>query len=193
MIRRAAAPAAFVILGATLLSVAWLSAAGVVARAAPQEPPPPPAPGVYRPPPAPEQPIAYSHKQHLAQGLDCVICHVTARTDSHATLPPTATCMGCHTTVKADSAEIQKLKDFDVKKEDVPWKRVYRLADYVYFSHEVHVAADSSITCETCHGNVRELDVMQKLKDISMAACVECHKQHSATIRCDGCHEPRGY
>jgi hypothetical protein len=191
MIRRAGAPSVLLFVGLAALAGAWTSATGVTAQApASQEPA---APGTYRPPPAPVQPIAYSHKQHLAQGLDCAACHVTSRTDSHATLPPTATCMGCHATVKTDSAEIQKLKDFDVKKEDVPWKRVYRLADYVYFSHKVHVASDPSITCETCHGNVRELDVMQKLKDISMAACVECHKQHAATIRCDGCHEPRGH
>jgi hypothetical protein len=188
--RSAGGPAALVFVGFAALA-GWVSAASVAAsRAVLQQPPP--ASGEFRPPPAPEQPIAYSHKQHLAQGLDCVTCHVTARTDSHATLPPTATCMRCHATVKTDSAEIQKVKDFDSRKEDVPWKRVYRLADYVYFSHKTHVAADPSITCETCHGNVRELDVMQKLKDISMAACVECHKQHSATIRCDGCHEPRG-
>src|ERR1051326_2441983 len=70
----------------------------------------PPAAGEYKPPPPPVQPIAYSHKQHLAQGLDCALCHAKAKTDDHATLPPTATCMTCHTTVKTDSAEIQKLK-----------------------------------------------------------------------------------
>jgi hypothetical protein len=191
MTRRVRMPPTFVILVVAVLATGGLSAIGVVTRAAPQEPPSPPT-GAYRPPPPPEQPIAYSHKQHLAQGLDCAMCHVTARTDNHATLPPTATCMGCHATVKADSPEIQKVKDFDSRKEDVPWKRVYRLADYVYFSHKTHVTADPPLTCDACHGNVRELDVMQKLKDISMAACVECHKQRSATIRCDGCHEPRG-
>jgi hypothetical protein len=188
--RRPGTPAVLMFVGVSALAVSWT---GAVVRSAPQDLPPPPPPGAYRPPPAPPQPIAYSHKQHLAQGLECATCHATARTDSHATLPPTATCMGCHAAVKTDSAEIQKLKDFDSRKEDVPWKRVYRLADFVYFSHKTHASADPAIACETCHGNVRELDVMQKLKDISMAACMECHKQRAATIRCDGCHEPRGH
>jgi hypothetical protein len=186
----AGGPSAFLFVGFAVLA-GWVCATSVAAsRGLPQQQPPP---GEFRPPPAPAQPIAYSHKQHLAQGLDCATCHATARTDNPATLPPTATCMRCHATIKADSAEIQKVKDFDSRKEDVPWKRVYRLADYVYFSHKTHVTADPPITCETCHGNVRELDVMQKLKDISMAACVDCHRQRSATIRCDGCHEPRGH
>jgi len=190
MIRRAAAgPSGLLFVGMAVFATCWISVTGAAS-------PPlqdPPAPGTYRPPPAPAQPIAYSHKQHLAQGAACATCHKTATTDDHATLPPTATCMGCHATVKPDSAEIQKLKDFEQKKEEVPWKRVYRLPDYVYFSHRIHAAASPSITCETCHGNVREMDAMQKVKDISMAACIDCHKQRSAPITCGNtCHEPRG-
>ena len=152
-----------------------------------------PAPPVFRPPPAPVQPIAYSHKVHLAQGLECATCHTTAATGAQASLPPTATCMGCHATVKTDSPEIQKLKDFDTKKEEVPWRRVYRLPEYVYFSHQVHASASPSIPCETCHGNVREMDQMQKVKDMSMAACVDCHRQRSAPIGCGNvCHDSRG-
>jgi hypothetical protein len=189
--QHAGGPPAVLFAGFAVLAV-WVCATSVAASRNLTQQMPPPPPGEFKPPPAPEQPIAYSHKQHLAQGLDCALCHVTARTGDHATLPPTSVCMGCHATIKADSPEIQKLKDFASRKENVLWKRVYRLADYVYWSHKTHVVADPPITCETCHGNVRELDVMQKLKDISMAACVECHKQRTATIRCDGCHEPRG-
>ncbi len=144
--------------------------------------------GEYRPPPAPEQPLPYSHKVHLAQGLQCINCHETAEKDDHATLPPTQTCMGCHANVKTDSPNIQKLAQFDEKKEDVPWRRVYRLPAFVYFSHKQHVT-DGKATCDTCHGNVAQMDVMQKVKDISMAACIECHKQHSAPVACDSCHD----
>jgi hypothetical protein len=169
---------------------AWLAVFFVaVSRPAAQAAP---TPGEYKPPPAPEQPIAYNHRLHLAQGLECLTCHVTAETGDHATLPPTATCMRCHVRVKTESPDIQKLTSFDSRKEDVPWRRVYRLAEYVYFSHKVHLSSDKSVTCQTCHGNVREMDVMQKVKDTSMAACTECHKQHSAPVKCDTCHEPRG-
>ena|SRR5258706_119703 len=152
-----------------------------------QAPATPPA-GEYRPPPPPEQPIPYSHKVHLAQGLKCVMCHETVETDDHATLPPTATCMGCHSNVKTDSPHIQKLKDFDDKNENVPWRRVYRLPGFVYFSHMQHVT-DAKVSCEVCHGNVAQMDVMQKVKDISMAACIDCHKSRSARVNCDTCHE----
>src|SRR3954470_21486420 len=174
------------IAGASVVFMAVLYGAAVTPSAQ-QETVVPPA-GEYKPPPAPEQPIPYSHKVHLAQGLKCVMCHEGAETDDHATLPPTATCMGCHSNVKTDSPNIQKLKDFDDKHEAVPWRRVYRLPTFVYFSHKQHVT-DSKVACETCHGNVPQMDVMQKVKDISMAACIECHKANAARVNCDTCHE----
>jgi hypothetical protein len=146
----------------------------------------------FRPPPAPEQPVAFSHKLHLSLGLACTGCHATAQTGDRATLPPTTTCMGCHTSIRTDSAEIQKLTGFHARNEDVPWRRVYRLPEYVGFSHTVHLASGKSIACENCHGDVRELTQMQKLKDTSMAACIACHTEKAAPTRCDSCHEPRG-
>ena len=148
----------------------------------------PAAPSSYTPPPPPVQPIPYSHKTHLAQGLKCVMCHETVETDDHATLPPTATCMGCHANVKTDSPNIQKLKEYDDKNEAVPWRRVYRVPPFVYFSHKQHVT-DAKVTCDVCHGDVPQMDVMQKVKDTSMAACIECHTSHSAPVQCDTCHE----
>src|SRR5256714_528454 len=177
-----------------LITAAFVVWVGVVffavAPSAQQTPLPPAAStvGEYKPPPPPEQPIPYSHKVHLAQGLKCVMCHETVETDDHATLPPTATCMGCHANVRTDSPNIQKLKGYDDKGEDVPWRRVYRLPAFVYFSHKQHVT-DAKVTCDVCHGNVPQLDVMQKMKDISMAACIDCHKSHSARVNCDTCHE----
>jgi Cytochrome c7 and related cytochrome c len=171
--------------GIVLAVLAWLAAFQLTALRAQDSP----VAGEYKPPPPPEQPIAYSHKAHLAQGLACKTCHDGAETEDHAKLPATATCMGCHKSVKTDSPEIQKLAAYDSKPEDVPWKRVYKVPTYVTFSHRVHLA--KSLDCETCHGNVREMQVMQKVKDISMAACMQCHKERDAPVRCDACHEPR--
>jgi hypothetical protein len=148
--------------------------------------------GEFKPPPPPAQPIAYSHQTHLALDLQCTACHATAEKAEHATLPPTATCMQCHATVKTESPEIQKLAGYDARKEDVPWRRVYRLPDYVYFSHQIHAPADKSFTCDTCHGAVKDMAIMQKVKDTSMAACTECHTQRNAPKRCDSCHEQKG-
>ncbi len=169
--------------------VVWAAAVCFVVTPAAQEPAAAPA-AAYKPPPAPEQPLPYSHKLHLAQGLKCTDCHETVEKEDQATLPPTQTCMGCHTNVKTDSPHIQKLAQFDEKKEDVPWRRVYRLPSFVYFSHKQHVI-DGKVTCDSCHGNVAQLDVMQKMKDTSMAACIECHKERSARVACDTCHEPQ--
>ena len=170
------------------LAAVWVTAIALSPVARSQEP----AAGEFRPPPAPEQPVAFSHRVHVGQGLACTGCHAGAERGDRATLPPTTTCMTCHAAVRTDSAEVQKLAGFHSKKEDVPWRRVFRLPEYVVFSHTAHVLSGKAVTCETCHGNVRELTQMQKLKDTSMAACIACHTEKSAPTRCDSCHEPRG-
>ena len=144
----------------------------------------------FKPPPPPAQPIAYSHRAHLEQGLECLECHVSAETDARATFPPTSTCMSCHAKTTTRSAEIVKLAGYDGRNEGVPWARVYRLPVFVYFSHAQHMTPAAGLSCETCHGNVRGMDLMQKVKDTSMAACMECHKEKSAPNRCDSCHDP---
>jgi hypothetical protein len=145
---------------------------------------------LYKPSAPPEQPIPYSHKKHLTMDLQCKSCHEMPDPGDQATLPETATCMACHVKARTDSPAIQKLADYDAKGETVPWRRVYRLPEFVYFSHKTHLA-DATVTCETCHGAVGEMDVMQKVKDISMAACLECHQAKGARVACDTCHETR--
>jgi hypothetical protein len=142
----------------------------------------------YQPPP-PEQPIPYSHRLHLAQGLECKTCHPMPDTGEFAGLPATSVCMGCHESVKKDSPHIQKLAAFHADKKTIPWRRIYRIPDYVFFSHKEHVAKGA--TCEACHGPVREREVMRKEKDISMAACMDCHRARQASIACNYCHEQR--
>ena len=138
----------------------------------------------------PAQPLPFSHKQHVSIGLTCKDCHAMPDPGDHATLPSTKKCMACHTTIKKDSPAIQKLAGFDKSGEEVPWKRVYRVPDYVFFSHKVHLT-NAKATCETCHGAVRDRDVIRKEKDLSMAACTDCHKASGASVECNYCHEPR--
>ena len=104
----------------------------------------------------PVQPIPYSHKQHLALGLECKTCHEMPEPGDDMGLPATAKCMTCHTTVKKDSPSIQKLAQFHNDGQPVPWVRVYHLPDYVDFSHKSHL--DAGAACETCHGKVAERD-----------------------------------
>jgi hypothetical protein len=141
-------------------------------------------------PPPPEQPLPFSHQTHLALSLECEMCHVMPDPGDAATFPATETCMGCHTTVARDLATIQQLAASHEKGEPIPWRRVYNLPDYVYFSHKPHVAVEG-VSCETCHGPVREMPQMQRVRDISMAACVDCHTANQAPTGCSDCHEPR--
>lgn len=145
---------------------------------------------IYVPPP-PEQPLPYSHKQHLALGLECATCHTMPDPGHEATLPPSATCMTCHASVNVERASIRQLAAAHAAGENIPWKRVYRLPSYVTFSHRLHLAGPQASTCEACHGAVREMDVMQRVKDMSMASCLECHQERRASTRCDACHDPR--
>jgi hypothetical protein len=141
-------------------------------------------------PPAPAQPLPFSHKLHLSKSLECKDCHSMPEPGDHATFPATARCMACHVEIKKDSEAIQKLAEYHKKQEAVPWKRVYRVPEYVFFSHKVHVTK-AKAACETCHGPVRDRDVMRKEKETSMAVCMDCHKASAASIACDYCHEPR--
>lgn len=141
-------------------------------------------------PPAPTQPLPYSHKQHVALGLTCLGCHTMPEPGYAATLPTTATCMSCHSRVKAESESIRMLSAAHERNESIPWQRVYRVPSFVFFSHKQH-AVEASLACGTCHGAVQEMDVMQRVGDISMAACMDCHREQAAPIGCDICHDPR--
>jgi hypothetical protein len=141
-------------------------------------------------PPAPVQPLPFSHKTHLAKGLACTDCHTMPEPGDHATFPPASKCMACHVEIEKDSEAIRKLADYYKKQEPVPWKRVYRVPEYVSFSHKVHVTK-AKAACETCHGPVRDRDVMRREKETSMAVCMDCHKASGASIACDYCHDPR--
>jgi cytochrome c7-like protein/class III cytochrome C family protein len=149
-----------------------------------QTPPP-----KYIPPP-PVQPLPFSHKQHLGAGLECKNCHEMPDPGDFAVIPATGKCMTCHLAIKKDSPHIQLLADYHSKATPVPWKRVYRIPDYVFFSHKEHLKS-AKATCETCHGPVRERDVMRKEKETSMAACMDCHRTAGASLACDFCHDQR--
>lgn len=141
-------------------------------------------------PPAPVQPLPYSHKQHVALGLSCRLCHVNPEAGKLMTYPPTAICMSCHATVAADRPTIQRLAGYAADGKPVPWVRVYRVPDYVYWSHGSHLAAN--VTCAECHGPVAERDVVaQETNVTTMLGCQTCHDKRQAFTGCDSCHEPR--
>lgn len=132
-----------------------------------------------------EQPLPFSHKQHSKLGLKCQACH--AGTEEHMGYPATSKCMACHTAYLKDSPNIKKLAQYAESKEPVPWRRVYRLPDYVFFSHATHLSANAK--CEECHGAVAEQDVLAKPVGRFMQGCMNCHQKHNASVDCNTCHE----
>jgi len=136
------------------------------------------------------QPIPFSHKIHTQLVEACVFCHEMPEPGSSMGYPSEAKCMVCHTTIKPDSPFIKKLAEYRKERKSVPWVQVYRVPDFVYFSHKVHVRK-AKVGCERCHGSVAEREVITKERPITMAACMDCHKDSGAPLRCDTCHNPR--
>ena len=102
-------------------------------------------------------------------------------------LPADDTCMTCHMAISADSESIQKLKAFVDRGEPIPWQRVYQINEGITWSHRNHL--DAGLQCETCHGDVRNLDVMTEITAVSaMATCISCHDAHEAESGCQTCH-----
>jgi hypothetical protein len=142
------------------------------------------------PPPPPEQPIPYSHKKHVGElKLKCNMCHPNKEPGEVMGIPQASTCMTCHATVKTDSPAIQKLTEFAKANRQVPWRRVYQVPGYVFFSHKAHL--QTGATCETCHGNLAEAEQVFKATDISMGGCMTCHRVKNAPLDCSFCHEQR--
>ncbi len=140
-------------------------------------------------PQGPEQPIAYSHKTHLSFGLKCKDCHENKDPGEFMGIPATAKCMACHQSIKKESPQIAKLAEFHEAKRTVPWKRVYLLPGFVFFSHKTHL--EGGAECKTCHGEVAQRDRLFKEAGIAMGDCMDCHRRNKASNDCTVCHEAR--
>lgn len=138
---------------------------------------------------APDQPVPYSHRQHVALGLKCAECHTMPDPGELMTFPLVSKCMACHRSIKPESPSIQKLSAFASGNRKVPWVRVYQIPSYVFFSHKSHLAAGAG--CKKCHGSVTDRDKLWKETDISMGGCMECHRKERASLDCNYCHDPR--
>jgi hypothetical protein len=138
--------------------------------------------------PAPAQPLPYSHKKHLAFGLECKKCHTNPEPGKLMTFPATSNCMECHVTIAKDKPAIQKLAQFAKSKQAIPWVRVYTMLPGVAWSHRPHLEA--GVKCETCHGHVREMDAMSEVTSVTtMYVCLNCHEMNHAKTACDTCHK----
>jgi hypothetical protein len=137
-------------------------------------------------PAPPQQPLAYSHKQHLALGLECQSCHTNPDPGKLMTFPATSRCAECHQ--HADNKPgLQKLAQFTKTDQPIPWVRVYKLLPGVNWSHRKHL--DAGVSCITCHGPVAQLEKMSELTSVtSMSVCIDCHDRNHAQTTCNTCH-----
>lgn len=161
----------------------------------------------------PEQPIFYSHKVHAGiNQINCLYCHGGAWESKHAGIPTLNICMNCHRAINTyekgpkiydedgneinGTAEIQKLYKYagftpgpgatwDPSKAKSPeWVKIHNLPDHVYFNHAQHVNA-GKVQCQTCHGNIQEMDRVKQVSELSMGWCINCHRETKVNFNYD--------
>ncbi len=125
----------------------------------------------------PTQPIAFSHKLHAGQyEIDCQYCHTGVRKSKNANIPSPNICMNCHSAIKTESPEIQKIYAAFEENRPIEWVRVHNLPDLAYFNHSQHVEV-GNIECQTCHGQIQEMEVVGQAELLTMGWCIDCHRQ----------------
>jgi len=171
----------------------------------------------------PRQPIPFSHKRMAGVpdwqvnekgervniggfGIPCVYCHTMPYKGRHSTLPSTAVCMNCHSTVGLNREWVLKMKEYWDRGEPIPWVKVHDLPDFVYYDHSVHLNAKDEfgrpklplvdangqpmVVCQNCHGDVAKMDIVSVQNTFNMQWCVDCHRkpEMKASTDCITCH-----
>ncbi len=128
------------------------------------------------------QPVPFSHKHHVnALGIDCRYCHESVEQSATAGIPPTHTCMTCHSQIWARSPMLEPVRESYRTNKPLEWTRVHDLPDFAYFNHSIHVA--QGIGCSTCHGQVDQMPLMWRHATLHMEWCLECHRSPQQFIR----------
>ncbi len=128
------------------------------------------------------QPIPFSHKHHVGElGLDCRYCHTSVEVSSSAGMPPTQTCMTCHSQIWSSAAMLEPVRVSYRDSKPIEWTRVNALPDFVYFNHSIHVA--KGVGCTTCHGPVGEMNITWRENTLYMRWCLECHNAPEKFLR----------
>ena len=129
-----------------------------------------------------EQPIPFSHAHHVgSMGIDCRYCHTGVDNSPHATVPPTKTCMNCHSQIWIDSPTLQPVRDSFQTNESIKWTKVNDLPDFVYFNHSIHIK--KGVGCETCHGRIDTMPIVYQQANLQMRWCLDCHRNPEKYVR----------
>jgi Cytochrome c7 and related cytochrome c len=133
--------------------------------------------GVRRP-----QPVPFSHQHHVTGlGIDCRYCHTSVETSSFAGIPPTKTCMNCHSQIWTNAALLEPVRASFRSGESLQWTRVNELPDFVFFNHSIHVT--KGVGCNTCHGPVDTMPLMYQQESLQMEWCLGCHRHPQENLR----------
>ncbi len=159
----------------------------------------------------PEQPIYYSHKVHAGiNQINCLYCHGGAQDSKHASIPSMNVCMNCHMAINEykgpkfyteegeevnGTAQIQKLYEYagytpgkpwdPSKAKPIEWVKIHNLPDHVYFNHSQHIKA-GKVQCQTCHGEITNMDEVKQFADLSMGWCINCHRETKVQFKENG-------
>jgi len=129
-----------------------------------------------------EQPIQFSHAHHVGGvGLDCRYCHTSVENSSFAGIPPTNTCMNCHSQLWTNAPILEPVRASFRNNTNLTWIRVNDLPDFVYFNHQIHVK--QGVGCVTCHGPVDKMPLMYQAQSLLMEWCIDCHRAPEKYIR----------
>lgn len=128
------------------------------------------------------QPVPFSHEHHVSGlGIHCLYCHTSVKESAFAGIPPTKTCMTCHSQIWTNAALLEPVRQSWTTETPIHWTRVHKLPDFVYFNHSIHVA--KGIGCASCHGPVDKMPLMYQENTLRMGWCLECHRNPEAFIR----------
>ena len=129
-----------------------------------------------------EQPIQFSHLHHAGgMGIDCRYCHTTVEESAFANIPPTKTCMNCHSQIWTGAPILEPVRASFRDNKPLHWVRVHDLPDFVYFNHSIHV--NKGVGCATCHGRVDRMPLMYQQSTLFMSWCVDCHRHPEQNVR----------
>jgi len=129
-----------------------------------------------------DQPIQFSHKHHVGgEGFDCRYCHTSVEESAFANIPPTKTCMNCHSQIWATAPILEPVRASFRDNTPLKWTRVHDLPDFVYFNHSIHVK--KGVGCATCHGRVDEMPLVYQKNTLMMQWCVNCHRNPAPNLR----------
>src|ERR1700729_619940 len=128
------------------------------------------------------QPVPFSHQHHVTGlGIDCRYCHTSVEESSFAGIPPTKTCMNCHSEIFSQSPYLEPVRESFRSDRSIEWTRVHDLPDFVYFNHSIHV--NKGVGCTTCHGQVDRMPLMWQEKSLQMEWCLDCHRNPEMYVR----------